>query len=162
MRTIYCGVHLLGLRLSRSLDLSRVCHNHQRSRIEHFSHCMFQTPFAKEASRIDSRLGCFLPPFEMVLSCKWMLSSARIYFDASPMLAPNSMDTGRLISSLFVPPLFRLLHRWFPGVGSLFVSNSWTGTGSLLISEHFHLLISTPEVPGFSQSVLQRTAGCSA
>ena len=125
MRTIYCGVHLLGPRLSRSLDLSRVCHNHQRSRIEHFSHCMFQTPFWKDAFRIDSRLGCFLPPFETVLSCKWMLSSARIYFDASPMLAPNSMDTGRLTPSLFVPPLFRLLHRWFPGVGSLFVS-SWT------------------------------------
>ena len=159
MRTIYCGVHLLGPRLSRSLDLSRVCHNHQRSRMEHFSHCMFQTPFWKDAFRIDSRLGCFLPPFETVLSCKWMLSSARIYFDASPMLAPNSMDTGRLTPSLFVPPLFRLLHRWFPGVGSLFVS-SWTGTGSLLISEHFHF--STPEVPGFSQSMLQRTAGCSA
>ena len=144
--TIYCSVHLFGPQLSRSLDLSRVCHSHPMSRREEFSQCVLQRPFSKEACKIDSRLGCFLPPFEMVLSCKWMLSSARIiYFAASPMLAPNSR-AGRLISSLFVPPLFRLLYRWFPGVGGLFASSSWTGTASLLISEHFHVLISTPEV----------------
>ena len=65
-------------------------------------------------------------------------------------------------SGPFMSGLPKLLHRWLPGVGGLFASSSWTGTGSLLISEHLHVLISTREVRRFSQSMLQRKAGCSA
>ena len=78
----------LVMRLKRSPHLSRVCRSQQ------FSCRMLETPFWKGAFRIDSRLGCFLPPFETVLSCKWMLSSARIYFDASPML-PQQYGHGK-------------------------------------------------------------------
>ena len=59
----------LGMWLKRLPYLSRVCHSHRRSGRKQFSRCVLQTPFSKDAFRIDSVLGrtpcrgCQMPGF---------------------------------------------------------------------------------------------------